>query len=218
RERRQEIRNQHRAGRLKQTLLQDTLQLAQIARPGVLPQNLQRVRRRALHLFTQLTAEALEKMLDQQRQILEPLTQGRQLDREHAQAIVQIVPKRAFFDGPFQVVIRRRQKANVRGDGLIAADALETLFLQDAQELGLRQGRHVADLVEEQRAAGALLELADAFAFGAGEGAFLVAEKFAFQERFRNGGTIDGEKRPFGTPAVAVDRAGDEFLAGAALA
>ena len=54
--------------------------------------------------------------------------------------------------------------------------AFESLFLQQPQELGLGQGRHVADFVQEQCAAGTLFELADPLAVGAGEGAFLVAE------------------------------------------
>ena len=43
-----------------------------------------------------------------------------------------------------------------------AAEALELVLLQHAQELGLRARAHVADLVEEQRAAVGLLEAADA--------------------------------------------------------
>jgi len=35
----------------------------------------------------------------------------------------------------------------------IAADALDLALLQDAQQFGLHQRRHVADFVQEQRAA-----------------------------------------------------------------
>ena len=44
---------------------------------------------------------------------------------------------------------------------LRAAQALELLLLQDAQQLGLQRRRDVADLVEEQRAAVGQLEAAD---------------------------------------------------------
>src|SRR5262245_14657285 len=81
---RQKIRNQHGAGGLKQTLLEHTLQLAQIAGPGILSENLQRFRRCALHLFSQLAAESLQEMLHEERQIFQALTQRRQLDREDA--------------------------------------------------------------------------------------------------------------------------------------
>ena len=45
--------------------------------------------------------------------------------------------------------------------GLRAADALDLAFLDRAQQLGLQVEPQVADLVEEQRAAGGQLELAE---------------------------------------------------------
>src|SRR5262249_16685656 len=63
-----------------------------------------------------------------------------------------------------------------------------------------------------------LLELADAAAVGAGEGALLVAEQLALQQRLRDGRAVDGEKRRLGPGAVLVEGAGHQLLAGAALA
>jgi len=62
----------------------------------------------------------------------------------------------------FVAAITRTSVATVS----LPPDALEALFLQDAQQLALRQQGEVADLVEEDGAAGALLELADALAVG----------------------------------------------------
>jgi hypothetical protein len=42
--------------------------------------------------------------------------------------------------------------------------------LQEAKDLGLQGQRHIANLVQEQRAAADLFELADAAAVGPGEG------------------------------------------------
>ncbi len=69
--------------------------------------------------------------------------------------------------------------------GLAAAEPLETLLLQQPQDLGLGAGGHVADFVQEERAAVALLELADPPAVGPGERPLLVAEQLAFQQRLR---------------------------------
>ena len=63
-----------------------------------------------------------------------------------------------------------------------------------------------------------LLELADAAAVGAGEGAAFVAEQLALQQRFGDGGAVDGQERRGGPAAVVVQGAGDQLLAGAALA
>src|SRR5206468_5079144 len=83
--------------------------------------------------------------------------------------------------------------------------------------LGLGGRRHVADLVEEEGAAAALLELADAAAVGAGEGPLLVAEQLALQQVLRDGCAVEGQEWGLSAGAVLVDSAGDELLAGATL-
>src|SRR5579864_7773550 len=69
----------------------------------------------------------------------------------------------------------------------------------------------------ENRAAVALLELADAAAVGAGEGALLVPEQLALQQVLRDGRAVEGQERGLSAGAVLVDGAGDKLLAGAAL-
>src|SRR5437868_6937778 len=116
-----------------------------------------------------------------------------------------------------QVAGGRRDQPHIGADRLVAADALEGLLLEHAQHLGLGRRWHVADLVEEEGAAVALLELADAAAVGAGEGALLVAEQLALQQVLRDGRAVEGQERRLGPWAVLVDGAGDDLLAGAAL-
>ena len=65
--------------------------------------------------------------------------------------------------------------------------AVELALRQHAQEPGLQGRRHVADLVEEQRAAVGLLEAAAAQLGGTGERALLVAEQFRLQQVRREG-------------------------------
>ena len=64
----------------------------------------------------------------------------------------------------------------------------------------------------------ALLELADALRQRAGEGAFFVAEEFAFEQVFGDRRAVDGDERLVHAGAVLENGAGDEFLAGAAFA
>ena len=121
-------------------------------------------------------------------------------------------------DQRLQVAVRGRDQPHVGPDRLVAADPLERLLLQQPQDLGLERQRHVADLVEEERAAVALLELADPPPLGAGEGTLLVAEQLALQQGLGDGGAVDGQERRLGPGAVLVDGARDQLLAGAALA
>ncbi|MFN8096101.1 MAG: hypothetical protein U0599_28455 [Vicinamibacteria bacterium] len=63
-----------------------------------------------------------------------------------------------------------------------------------------------------------LLEQALLVGDGAGEGAAHVAEQLRLEEPLRDRPAVDRHERPLGPRTVAVDRAGDELLAGARLA
>ena len=78
---------------------------------------------------------------------------------------------------------------------LAAADARELALLQHAQQLRLQAERHVADLVEEEGAAGGGLELADAALGGAGERAALVAEELALEQLVRDRRAVERDER-----------------------
>src|SRR5207248_3465278 len=108
--------------------------------------------------------------------------------------------------------------SSVDDDGTLAADALELPFLQQAQELGLHRSGHVANLVEEQRAAMGLLELAEMSRRRAGERAFLVAEELRLDQLGRNRRAVHGDERLVLPRASIVNRARDQLLAGTGLA
>ena len=79
-------------------------------------------------------------------------------------------------------------------------------------------GAHVADFVEEDRAAIGLLELADLLLGRAGERALLVAEQLRLDQLLGNRRAVHLHEALAAAQAVAVDRARDELLADAALA
>ena len=101
---------------------------------------------------------------------------------------------------------------------LVAADAGEGAVFEEAEQFGLEGAAHVADFVQEDGAAVGFFDAAEFLADGAGEGAFFVAEEFAFQEVLGDGGAIDADVIVLAAAAQAVERAGDQFLAGAAFA
>ena len=92
------------------------------------------------------------------------------------------------------------------------------MLLQHAQDLGLRVRAHVADFVEEERAAVRLLEAADALLVGAGERALLVAEQLRFEQVLLQRRAVHLDEVARRAVRVVVDRAGDELLARAGLA
>ena len=91
--------------------------------------------------------------------------------------MVEVLAERAFAHALLEVLVRGRDHAHVGLDLLMAADAVEGAVGEHAQQARLQLGRHVADLVEEERAAFGLLEAAAALLLRAGEGAALVAEE-----------------------------------------
>ena len=78
---------------------------------------------------------------------------------------------------------------------------------QHAQQPRLQVRRHVADLVQEQRAAFGLLEAPAPLRLRTGERAALVAEQLRFQQLLRNRRGVDRDERLRGTRAVTMQRA-----------
>ena len=90
--------------------------------------------------------------------------------------------------------------------------------LQDAQDLGLGPGRHVADFVEEDRAAVRGHELPGLLAHRAGEAPLLVAEQLRFDQLLRNRRAVDLNEGLGTARRPRVERARDQLLARPALA
>src|SRR5262249_10097858 len=114
--------------------------------------------------MTERLPKSLQQVADQWGQVLGPLAQGRQEDDKPFEAIIQVRSEPAAGDERLQVLVRGGDEAHVGRERLAAAQPVEALLLEHTQHLGLKRQWHVADLVEQERAAGALLEFADAAA------------------------------------------------------
>ena len=149
---------------------------------------------------------------------LRALAERRELQGDDVEAVVEVLAEVALRDALLEVAVRGGDDAHVDLERLVAADALERPLLQEAQQLHLRGQGDLAHLVEEERAAVGLLEAALAPGDRAGERALLVAEELALQERLAERRAVEPHERRLGARAGAVDRLGDQLLAGAALA
>ena len=117
-------------------------------------------------------------MPDQIGHVLDALAQRRQPQRHDVEAEEQVLAEQALLDQDAQILVGGGDDAHVGLDRGTAADGGVFALLQHAQQPGLRLHRHVADFVEEQRAALGLLEPAGGAGVGTGEGAALMAEQF----------------------------------------
>src|SRR6266481_7175221 len=114
--------------------------------------------------------------------------------------------------------MRRRDQANVDVDGLIAAQSLELLLLQCAQQLRLQLWADVPDFVEKQSAMIGKLEPSTLLHQGARERALFVSEEFAFDQPGWNGRAIEPYKRPVSSWTVAMNCACNQLFPSARLA
>ena len=103
---------------------------------------------------------------------------GGHADRHDRQPVIEILAEFSGGDLGLDIAAGRGDDAHVDRDLGAAADALEGLIDQHAQNLVLRLARHVGDFVDEQRAAMGLFERADLAALRAV--AHLDAEQFDF--------------------------------------
>ncbi len=175
------------------------LQLPHVARPVVAGEQLQRPGLDAQPLQPQADPAAFAKITSQQGDVVRPLPQGGGVDREDAQAVVEIASKLPLDHRLFQIPVGGGQDTHVHLEGGVVTDALQIPVLQHPQQLGLQRQGELADLVQEQGALVGQLELARPVVNGAGEGPLHVAEQLALRHRFRQGGAVEIDQWRAGT-------------------
>src|SRR5687767_10496729 len=137
--------------------------------------------------------------------VLSPIAQRRYADRDDAQPEVQVLSKCPAVDLLFQILVRRRENADVHLDRPRRPQPLDFTLLEDAQHLRLRLRAHVADFVEKDGSAVGLLELADLLLGRAGERTFLVAEQLRLDQLLRNRRAVHLNEALPASEAVAMD-------------
>src|SRR6266566_7249133 len=142
-------------------------QLADVARPVVVHQNLQRfglepqrglaVRVEELVVFAAILGE---EVLHQRRNIFLAVAQRWQGDVDDVQAVIEVFAKSSFLHQLFQIRIRGGENSHVDLDRIGRAQRHKFPLLNYAQKLGLRLRTDGADFIEEDGAAVGDLEVA----------------------------------------------------------
>ena len=123
-------------------------------------------------------------MLEQLWNILAPFPKRWNGKGNHVEPEVEIASEPPHVARRFQIELRRCDNTNRDVDQLVGAEAFKLAELQDAQQFDLQCHRHGFDFIKEQRSARGMLDFSNAQSLCSGEGAFLVAEKLAFEHRF----------------------------------
>ena len=156
--------------------------------------------------------------LHQLRDVFLVLTQRRHVNVENVEAVVKIVAQFAAGNRFFGNFVGGRQNADIHRGLHLAAQPAQFAVFENAQQFGLRGHRHFADFIQQQSSAFGQFEASRAPLQRPGECAFFVAEDFAFDQGFGNGGAIDGNEWFVPARAEFMNGAGHQFLAGAARA
>ena len=130
--------------------------------------------------------------------------------------VVKILAQALAGQGFRNVDVGRGQNADIHFDHRPAAQARELLVLQDVQQLGLQQRRHLANFVEQDRAFVAQLEFARLGMVGAGKRAGFVTEQLALQQIGGHGRAIHLQESAMSARRQLVNQPRHYFLAGSA--
>src|ERR1700722_19708949 len=151
-------------------------QLANVARPIKVYERAFGSSRHQFWFDAQFLPGDRQIVTQQLRNILAPLAQWWNLDPNYIETVQEILAKVAGLDAQLEILMSRGDDANVDLHRGLSADTVELAFGQHTQQACLQRRRHIADFVEEQRAAIRLFESSPTQCIGTGEGAFFVSE------------------------------------------
>ncbi len=197
--------------------LNHILEFTYVTRPGMLAHPGQRGVRQPCARAPCWRGVAFEKMPCEHINIAHPGSQRRNFERENANPKVQVFAKPAFAHRLFETAVGGGDQTKVERNFLMRPDAFHDAFLQDPQQFGLQFGRHLADLVQKQRAPVREFELPCLALLGAGKGTALIAKEGGFEQVFGDRGTVDRNKGPARALRVRMDITGEHFFARARL-
>ncbi len=199
--------------------LRHVFQLAHVAGPRVLEQLFRDRWRQRWRGDSLRAAVAIEVVREQQQDVVVAIAKRRNENLRDVQAVIQILAKISGRDTLTQIAIRRGNHADVHLLlNPIGAEAMNLAGFQKPQQHALHARRHLAELIEEQRAAVRENGESRFVAVRVREAAAHMAEELRLEQRVRHAGAVDGEERLAGARAVKMNEPGDDFLADAGFA
>ena len=105
-----------------------------------------------LDLATHPAAVNLDKVGHEGRNVFATFTQRRQQDGKDVETVVKIAAKHTTVHHLPQITICRSNQANIYLMCASAAQSLELLFLQNAEQLWLQGRRNISHFIQEKSA------------------------------------------------------------------
>ena len=159
----------------------EILKLADIARPVVVLHQAYGAPGEQFRCVMENFCIVIDEVVDQNRQIGDPLAQGREVDGHRIDTEEEVEPEGSVFDLVAKIAVGGRDQPGGDGAGFMAAYADESAVLQHLQQFGLNRQIKAADLVQKQRAVVRLFDPAEFGRHGARKGALFIAETAQFR-------------------------------------
>src|ERR1700733_14310805 len=205
-------RFQYGAPRQNHGALNEVLQFPDVAWPRVAHHAFHGCLWNGFDLPVELLRVLVGVVPDQMRNVLGPVAQSRNGDREDVQPIIEILPEFTFCNHLSEIAMRGCYQPHIGLDRPRAAQTLEFPLLEHAQQLGLQLHRHVSYFVQKQRPLVRQFKAAQALRRGAREGPSLMTEEFALEQAEWNRGAAYLYKNMLASRAVVVYDSRDDFL------
>ena len=147
-----------------------------------------------------------------------PFSEWWHVNRNHIEAKEEVLTKLLALDTLCQIPIGGGNDPNIHADGACATHSFKFSFLKHPQELGLNHRRDFTDLIQEYRPTMSQLKPSLTARYRSGKSSLFMTKEFALDQVVGNRRTINGDERLFGSCAVFVDGARNQFLTGTTLA
>jgi len=144
--------------------------------------------------------------------------QRRHVNVKNVEPVIKIVAQLAASYRFLRHLVGGSQNTDIHCGFHLAAQPAQFAVFQHSQQLGLSGHGHLADFIQQQGPAFGQLKAPGAALQSSCESTLFVAEYFAFDQRFWNGGAIDWHKRLVPAWAEFMHSARHQFLAGTARA
>src|SRR5713101_8103738 len=137
----------------------------------------------------------LQKVVDQQRYVLAPLPEVRQLNLDDIETVKEILSEAILRHESGQILVSTRNHPKVQGNLFLPSQREKLAIHQNSEKLGLETGTQRPDLVEEESSAVGHLESSPPVGRGLRRGTLEVPEKVVFQEPLGNAAASYRNKR-----------------------
>lgn len=128
-------------------------QLSDITGPGVYHEQVETVRMQVSDGFAGGRTDLAERSLYEQWNVISSISQRRQVDARHTDAVEQISAKGAANDVFIEIVMRGGEDAHIHFPWAGLSQTRDFFFLKHPEQTGLDGGRDVSDFIQEQGAA-----------------------------------------------------------------